>query len=192
MALADLLKSLRAQAAERRAAELAAAGAEVARIGAESSSALERRRREFVSAARRQEEEIAQRARARAEVEGAEGALMARDRLLGRVRSALERRIAGAGSDPAYLDILPHELRAGLERLPRGPIVVRAAPGTVEHLDEVLGERDGVRVEATPGMGAGFTATAPDEGVALDATLELQLEQAWPRLAVAVLSELAP
>lgn len=192
MGLADLLKALRAQAAEGRATELADADAEAARIDAESSSSLERRRREFVSAARRQEEEIAHRTRARAAAEAAESVLTARRRLLGRVRSALERRVAGAGSDPEYLDVLPQELRAGLERLPPGPIVVHVAPEMVERLDRALPEREGVLVETTPGMAAGFRALAPGAGMEVDATLELRLEQAWPRLAVAVLSELAP
>jgi vacuolar-type H+-ATPase subunit E/Vma4 len=192
MALADLLKALRAQAAERRSTELAAADAEVAHIAAAAASSLERRRKDFVNAARREEQEVGRRTLARAQSEAAESVLLARDRLLGRVKSALERRVAQAARDPAYLDALPRELRVGLDRLPRGSIVVWVAPEMAERLGQALGEGEEVRVETVPGMGAGFTAVAPDAGVEVDATLELRLEQAWPRLAIAVLRDLAP
>jgi vacuolar-type H+-ATPase subunit E/Vma4 len=191
MALAALLKTLREQAAERRAAVLADAVSQATRIGEESARALDRRRREFLSEARRQEEEAAHRAVARAEAEAAGAVLLARDRLLARVRSVLERRIATATDDPGFGARLPGEIEAALRRLRAGPVVVRVPPGLAPRAAEALAGRADVLLETAPGMGAGFSALESDGAAEIDGTLEARLEHAWPALAVAVLAELS-
>ena len=191
MALPDLLKALRAQAAERRDEELTAAARLAERIRDESRLALERRRGDFVARLCGDEEETAQRASARARAEAAAAELAARDRLLTRVRAALEARMEKAGTDTAYLGSLARELSEGLVRLPEGRVLVRAHPELLEGIASALGGEDRFAVEASPGLGVGFTATVPSEGVELDGTLLTRLEHAWPRLAVGVLRDAA-
>jgi vacuolar-type H+-ATPase subunit E/Vma4 len=105
------------------------------------------------------------------------------------VRAALEARIGKAATDATYLGALAREVSEGLARLPDGPVVVRARPELLKPIERVLGRDDRVALEASPGLGVGFTATVAAEGVELDGTLVTRLEHAWPRLAVAVLRD---
>lgn len=189
MALPDLLTALRAQAAERRAEELERGRAEAARIRAEADAALERRRTDFVVRTREDEQAVARRALARAQADAAGSVLAARDRLLGRVREALEGRIADSDDDADLHGAMTDELGPALARLPSGPVVVRVSAGLERALREHLPDREGVVVEVARDMGPGFKALAPEQGVEIDATLETRLEYVWPRLAVAVLRE---
>ena len=191
MALPDLLRALRAQAAERRDEELAAAARLAARIDEESRLVLERRRGDFVARLRRDEEESAQRTLSRARAEAAAAELSARDRLLTRVRTALEARIVNAGTDAAYRESLAREVSGGLMRLPEGPVLVRARPELMEPIASAIARDDRIVLEAAPDLGVGFTAAVLAEGVELDGTLATRLEHAWPRLAVAVLRDAA-
>ena len=189
MALQDLLNSLRAQAAARRSEELADAQAEAERIRSDAEVALERRRTEFVARAREDEEAVARRAVARARAEATVGLLSARDRLLERVRAALEGRISGLGDDPDYRRTMTDELRDALERLPDGAVVVRTPVSLGVLVRETVAGDARVTVEVSEDMGHGFIAVASGKGVELDATLEARLDHAWPRLAVTTLAE---
>jgi vacuolar-type H+-ATPase subunit E/Vma4 len=189
MALPELLDALRRQAAEHRAEELAEADAEAERIAAEARASLERRRSDAIERARREEGEAARRAVSRAEKEAAESVLTARDRLLGRVAAALAERAARAVGDPDYLVALPGEIRAGLERLPPGPVVVRVRPELVGIVRDAVQGRHDVTVEPVEAIDVGFTATVPESGVEVDGTLPTRLAHAWPSVAVSVLRE---
>ena len=189
MALPDLLRALRERATERRDEELSAAARLTERVRSESRSALERRRGDFVARLRREEEETARRALSRARAEATAAQLAARDRLLTRVRAALDARIEEAGTDADYLGSLPRELSEGLARLPKGRVVVRARAELLKSIASALGGDDRVDLDASPDLGAGFTASVPTEGVELDGTLVTRLEHAWPRLAVTVLRD---
>jgi len=189
MALPELLDALRQQASERRAEELARADAEAERIRAESRASLGRRMSEHVERARRAEEDAARLAVSRAQKEAARSLLTARDRLLARVRDALEARAAGAVGDPDYLVLLADEVRSGLERLPPGAVVVRARPELLGIARDAVRDRAGVVVEAAD-LDTGFTASAPVAGVEVDGTLRTRLAHAWSALAVAVLGEI--
>jgi vacuolar-type H+-ATPase subunit E/Vma4 len=191
MALPDLLRALREQAAERREQERSDAERIATRVREESRSALERRRADLLARTRREEEETAHRALSRARTESAVVELAARDRLLQRVRVALEERIAGAVRHEAYRSSLEADLSLGLARLPAGPVVVLTRPDLVEPVREALGAREGVEVRASDGVGVGFSASVEKEGVEVDGTLSARLEHAWPRLAVAVLRDAA-
>ncbi len=191
MALPDLLRALRAQAAERRDEELSAAVRLAECVRSESRSALERRRGDFVARLRQEEEEIAHREVSRSRAEAAAAQLAARDRLLNRVRAALDVRIGKAGTDAAYLGSLARELSEGLRRLPEGRVLVRARPELLDAIASALAGNDRVDLEASPDLGAGFTASVPTEGVELDGTLVTRLEHAWPLLAVGVLRDAA-
>ena len=189
MALPDLLRALREQAAEKCEQELAAAARVAERIRAESHTALGRRRAEFVARARRDEEEGAHRALSHARAEAAAAELAARDRLLTRVRGALQERIAGAVTDDAFITSLSADLAGGLARLPEGRVVVRTRPELVEAITRAIGHRNDVNVCATADVGVGFLAGVEHLGVEVDGTLGVRLEHAWPRLAVEVLRE---
>jgi vacuolar-type H+-ATPase subunit E/Vma4 len=192
MALSDLLSALRQHAAGQRAEALARADAEAQRILMESRAALERRRTEYVGRTRREEEEAARRARARAEAEATRSVLDARDRLLDRVAAALRERLGRAIGDPDYLALLPDQILGGLERLPPGPVVLRARPELIGIVRDVVRGRRDVVVEAEPELGVGFSASAPGSGVEVDGTLEAMLALSWPRVAVSVLREAGP
>lgn len=191
MALPDLLRALREQAAEVRAAELEEARTTAARIRADSEAALRRSRRELVERARKEELEAGQRELARARSESAKSVLAARERLLERVRAAVERRIAGARHDPEYLVTLASDLVGGLYRLPEGPVTIRAHPGLLERLADSVAEGGRITLEAAPEVGTGFTASAAGGEIEIDATLESRLAHAWPRLAVEVVREVS-
>lgn len=189
MALQDLLGALRAQAATRRAEELDRARAEADRIRQDAEATLERRRKDFLTRAREDEEAVARRVVAHARAESAEGVLTARDRLLQRVRDALEERIAGVDDDPVYERTMKAELREALVRLPEGPVVVRTRASLAPWVREVVAADSRVTVEVSETSGQGFVATSPEQGIEIDATLEARLDHVWPRLAVAALAE---
>jgi vacuolar-type H+-ATPase subunit E/Vma4 len=191
MALADLLRTLREQAAEARAAELAAARSEADRLASESEAALARRRSGFLERAHREEVEVGQRALARAQAQSAVTVLAARDRLLARVRSAVERRIADAEGDAQFLATLAADAEEVVRRLPSPEAVVRVRAGLHGAVLAAVEGLEGVSVEVWPEAGTGLRAFSLAGDVEVDATLETRLVYAWPRLAVAVLAEVA-
>lgn len=192
MALPELLSALKEEAAARRASELARADALAEDIRARSRMKLEKRRAELLSATRREAEQGAQRTASAARAEGAERVLVARGRLLERVRKALEHRIQRAVDYPEYVESLVLDVSAALGRLPPGPVLVRARPGLVSRISDAVDGRDDVRIEAAEHMGVGFTASSVESGMEVDGTLEARLEYAWPRLAVSALAEIEP
>jgi vacuolar-type H+-ATPase subunit E/Vma4 len=189
MALSDLLEALRRQAAEHRADELAQADTEVARIREESRAEKSHRRAEYVEAARREAEDAARRAVARAESDAARSVLAARDRLLGRVREALDGRIETVADDPAYVSSLAAQLREALDRLPTGPLLVRASVELVDAVRELVGRRSDVVVEVATAHDTGFSVVSAEGAIEVDGTLATMLDHAWPALAVDVLRE---
>jgi vacuolar-type H+-ATPase subunit E/Vma4 len=189
VAFSELLQALRAEAASRRAEEVAAAEREIERIRAESSAALARRKQQHVERATREATEKGRRSLAEARTQATASVLHARDRLLGRVRCALQERARAATADPAYRASLTTLLVEALERLPVGPVVVRTRAEFADAVADGARGRSGVVVEAVADMGTGFVALAPESGVEIDATLEAVLEHRWPQLAVTVLAE---
>ncbi len=192
MALPELLEALRAEAAERRAARLAEADAEAERVRSAGASARELLRREALEEASRVEEAIGRRQLARARSEAVSGELAARDRLLARVRTALEARVRGAASDPEYVGTLARDLARALDRLPSGGVIVRASPALAPGLHEQVAGREGVEVRAADEIGTGFRARTGDGRAEVDATLETRLRHAWPQLAVLVVRAAEP
>ena len=192
MALTALLDALRAQAAERRADELARAAAEAERIRAESRASLARRKAEHVERAARDADEAARRTLSDARSEAARSVLTARARLLARVRAALEASAQATADDPSYAALLAEDLAGALARMPPGEVVVRTRPEWVAVLAEPSRGRPGVVIESVPDMGVGFVAASPGSGVELDATLGALLAHRWPRIAVQVLREVDP
>jgi len=191
MALPELLRALGDEAAERRAAELSHARKTVERIREESGGARARRREEFLSRVRQEEEEASRRTLSRAQSEAVRDVLAARGRMLDRVREGVLARIGRAHEDSMYLDVLPAEVLAALGRLPAGAVAVTAAPALVPHLEAAVAGIALVSVEPSDDIGPGFRALSGVEGVEVDGTLEARLSRGWPRLAVAVLAEVA-
>lgn len=192
MALPELLRALGEQAAERRAAESSRAREAAERIREESRGNRDRRREEFLSRVRQEEEEIARRTLSRAQSEAVTSVLIARGRLLDRVRAGVATRIDRAGEDSIYMDVLPAEVRAALGRLPAGEVWVSAAPALVPYVERAMAGFASVSVEPDDDVGPGFRAFSHAHDMEIDGTLHLRLSLGWPRLAVAVLAEVAP
>jgi vacuolar-type H+-ATPase subunit E/Vma4 len=191
MALAELLRALEEQGAERREEEIARARETCEQILEASRGALALRREEFLSRVRRDEEELARRILSRARSEAARAVLVARGSLLDRVEQGLKERIRDAPSDRTYLEGLTAEIRDAIGRLPPGPARLRAPEALSPRVAEAVAGLDGVRVEASAEVGVGFVALSRDGSVEVDATLEARLAQVWPQLAVEVLSEMS-
>jgi vacuolar-type H+-ATPase subunit E/Vma4 len=189
MALADLVASLKAEAAEQRDAVLAEARERARQVRADEEAAARRYRSESLGAAEREAREEARRSVSGARMEAAIRVLDARARLLERVRRAVERRIEHAARDPVYLEVLPGELRAGLARLPHGPVEARVARALEPAVAAAATGIDSVTVVRAPDVGAGYTLHASDGVAEIDATLSARLELGWPRVVVGVLQE---
>jgi vacuolar-type H+-ATPase subunit E/Vma4 len=191
VALVELLEALREQAGERRAAELSRAEASAKRIRDESRVALARRREEYLTRVRLEEEEMARRSLARARSEGERNVLSARAHFLERVRAELLERVRAADADPLYLEVLPSEIEGALARLPAGHVKVVCAPALLPHVLTAVAGKPDVSCEADGSSGAGFRAVSLAEPVEVDGELSAMLDLAWPRLAVAVLEEVS-
>lgn len=191
MALHELLEALREEAAVQRAEILARAADEALRIRSAAASETTRRRNEFMARVTSEAEAGERRTMSRKRAGAVEDVLVARSRVLERLRAAVEARIALAEQDGGYNASLAAELRAALDRMPPGPMVLLASPGIVAPLSEAVRELDtAVSVEAAPQIGPGFVLRSGDGRVEVDATLKTRLEYAWPRLAAAALQEM--
>jgi vacuolar-type H+-ATPase subunit E/Vma4 len=189
MALADLVAALKAEAAEQRTVALAEARARARRIRTEAEAAAERTRTESLARAEREERDDARRAVARARMDASTRVLGARARLLERVRRSVERRIAEAPADAAYVATLPDELSAALARMPAGPVEAHVSEGLGDALEAASAAFDTVRVVRVPDGPVGYTLRGADGAVEVDATLPARLELRWPRLAMRLLRE---
>src|SRR5690606_13003693 len=125
-------------------------------ILSESRSALERRKAQHVQHEIRRAEGTARKTLSSERAAATASILVARDRLLERVRSALLARVRESGADPGWLAALGTELRAALDRLPSGDVVVRARPEVASALAPVVEDRPVVRVETSADVGTGF------------------------------------
>jgi len=192
MALPELLRALREQAADRRAEELAHAQATCDRILEASRGAVALRREEYLSGVRQSEEDAARRTLSRARGEAARTVLAARAQLLERVRESVDALIRDAPADPTYLAVIPAELRDALGRLPPGPAHVEAHPSLLETVEPVVAAMEDVLVKAEPAAGLGYTVRSGDGRTEVDATLDGRLARDWPRLAVQVLRQVSP
>jgi vacuolar-type H+-ATPase subunit E/Vma4 len=190
VALPELLDALRAQAAARRADELARADSEAERIRADSRASQDARKAEHVERVVHDANEAARRSLAEARSEAAASTLQARGRLLGRVRAALEQRIRSTVADPDYRAEVADELGGALERIPPGKVIVRTTPELAEALTRAVRGTEELVLEVVPDFGTGFLAASPDTGVEIDGTLETKLLHRWPQIAVTVLAEL--
>jgi len=191
MALPELLRALREQAAERRAAVLSAAEESARRIRDESGRRLSRRRGEFLARVRAEEEDAAHRALSHARSEAMRAMLTARGHLLVRVRDAVEERIHSADDDPSYLEALPAHVLNALGRLPKGGVRLGAPATLVPRIERAVEGCGDVSVEVVPDLGPGFRALSRAGDMEVDGTLETWLEHRWPRLAVAILTEVS-
>lgn len=190
MALHELLAALREDAAAQRAHVLSDAEAEASRVRRAASAAAARRRAEFMSRITNEAEGAARRTLSRTRAEAMQSVLTARARFLERLRAALESRLCTAVQDPEYLASIASELRAGMERLPNGRVVVRASPGLARAMSEMIPTiASGATVESAPDVGTGFVLASGDGRLEVDATLDTRLSHVWPRLAAAALAE---
>ena len=191
MALAELLRALREEAAERRSAVLSSAESEAESIRSSARGELARRQETFLMGVQNEEEEVARRTISRARAEGARAVLDARDHLLRRVRDKVEQRIGSPDLARTHAAMLEAEIRTALERLPPGPVTVSVAPALAAVTRRAVEHEARVTVEVADELGPGFVARHDAEGVEVDGLLQSRLVYAWPRLAIAVLEEVA-
>jgi vacuolar-type H+-ATPase subunit E/Vma4 len=192
MALAELLRALREEAAGRRSEILATAEAEAQRIRGEARSEGARRHDAFVAEARHEEDELARRTLSRARAEASRTMFDARDRLLGLVLEEVERRASCADREPVYLDALPGEVASALDRLGDGPVTILVPASLATLVEQACASHEGVSVQVLDGLAPGFIARRTGEGMEMDGMLGSRLERAWPRLSVALLREAGP
>jgi vacuolar-type H+-ATPase subunit E/Vma4 len=189
MALADLIASLQAEAAEQREAVAAQAREHARRIRAETEAEVERRRTESHERAEREARDEARRSVSRAGIAASSRVLASRARLLDRVRRAVVSRIEGAAGDPAYLDTLPHEVASALARMPIGAVEARVPEDLAKTLEAAIAGKGAVRLVPTSDGPMGYVLRSSDGGVEIDATLQARLELRWPHIAVRLMQE---
>lgn len=215
MGLDALLAKLDADARREREEILSRATRQAEALRAQAEADLERARTRALDDVRAQEEAAARKRIVEARTEARRTVFQARQKLLGRIRSAAEERIDGGSEDDAYRSALPEEVAATLRRAPAGAIRIRAAAGLVDALRQAVAEArrsrgsspgdradPGDGADATAGdaptlevvpddeVGTGFLAVGDGGAVIVDATLSARLERAWPAEAMRVLKEL--
>ncbi len=127
---------------------------------------------------------------ARAHRAGHSEVLRARDVLLGRVRTAVGRRMEELAQDPGYVAQVADELRQAVGYLAEGPAEVVCRPQLAAPLAAAAGAlgRGDLSLREDPGLGTGFVLRARDGHAEVDARLDTRLERMWPELSLAVLA----
>jgi vacuolar-type H+-ATPase subunit E/Vma4 len=189
MALADLITSLKAEAAAQRDAVMAEARERARRIRADAEAEVGRSRAESLARTEREERDSARRAVSAAVMEASTRVLDSRARLLERIRRSVDVRIQRAPTDPAYLDTLSGELAAALLRMPTGAVEVTVCAELATAVEAAAEGHAAVRVVPAPDGPVGYAVRSADGAVEVDATLPARLELQWPRIAVRLLRE---
>lgn len=203
MGLDALLAKLDADARREREEILSRATRRAEALRAQAEAELERAHTRALDDVRAREEAAARKRIVEARTEARRTVFQARQKLLGRIRSAAEERIDRGSEDDLYRSALPEEVEAALQRAPAGAIQVRAASGLVDALREAVrgawpenGEGPGatdtpaLEVVSDDEVGTGFLAVGAEGAVVVDATLSARLERAWPAEAMRLLKEL--
>lgn len=191
MGFAELQAALEQEGAARVAAIRREAEAEAARLREAARKSAARRRAEQLE---RAEAELRREAHARvadARKAARREVLAARGALLERVFERASSELARALGAPAARPWLEARIAEALAYLPGGKARVIAADAVADVLEEVLAEREDVRVERDPGLPGGFRASSADGAVVVDASVASLIEQARASLAPEVAGRFA-
>jgi vacuolar-type H+-ATPase subunit E/Vma4 len=185
-----LRAAIAAEGRARVAAILRAAETEASQLDREAASRARQRRddelRDLAAAAR--SEANARIAVARAEARKL--VLEARDELIQRVFGRARDTIASEAEALVARGELLARVEQALEHLPaEHPIVLTCASAVAPVLEAAFANREEVRVECDPDIGAGFRATGAHGAVVIDATLSSLLDRERPTLAIEMLQK---
>ncbi len=188
MALAELISVLEAEAERASAAAIDAARTEADRIRdtAEHDAAGRVEARLAIRRAELEAEE--ERAVAAATREARRRLLESRARLLERVRTAVQARLAEIAERPACRSLLPREAAEAVALLDGRDPVVTAAPATL--LEALRQEPALAGLPAEPGDTPGVRLAARDGSLTIDLTLARRLDRRWPALAREIITAL--
>jgi vacuolar-type H+-ATPase subunit E/Vma4 len=190
MALAELLRTLEAQAGERVDALLARARADADRLRADRADVIARRHAAALAA-----REVELRATAVRELEerrreATRQLLQARAEVLDRIRNRSEALLTERLEDPALSGALAGELERALDYFGSVRVVVEAPATVVDALRRRLGDRAYLVLEPTPARRPRLVARAADGSLSVDAAPASRLARDWPRLAIELASRL--
>jgi vacuolar-type H+-ATPase subunit E/Vma4 len=191
VALNELLQTLEAEAAARIEEIRSRARAEVERVRRDCEAELSRRQAATLEVRQADLRAAAAREVAAARREAARRMLEAREATLARIRGRVRERLAARAEDTALLPLLHHDLQRGLDFVGEGA-VVRVAGALLDGLRRSLDGRRDVSFEPAIPARSGLVLRSADGRITVDATLESRLDQAWPRLAVALMGRLEP
>lgn len=189
MALTDLLRALKEDAAARAEALRADAARDAERVRADAAAdlanrhaaALHQRERELRAAAAR-ELETTRRAAATRHLE-------ARAAALARIRGRVDTRLASRAEDPNLVPLVRRDLLRALDYAGEGDAVATTSCGMADALRASLGERPRLRIEGSPAV-AGVVLRALDGAWSVDATFRSRLDRAWATLAIDIVRRL--
>lgn len=116
--------------------------------------------------------------------------LTARRGLLDRLFAALRKCLPPVTADPAYRAALAADVRRTLAFAGGQPVVIRCAPGLVSSMRQAIRSNGKLRVQADPGIAAGYRVATAGGGLEIDASLEGWMERSRDRLAQAGLATL--
>ena len=191
MALDQLLAALEREARAAADRALDAARREAARIEADTERDVAARRESAAGAV------IAgQRAALERELAGAGRrvrgeVLVARERLLTRVYTAMRAELPAAAAGPAYRASLPARIVAARGCLdPDEPVVLECPPELAGDLAPLVALDRTVSLRTVEGHGAGFRLATADGAVAVDDSLESRLDSSRRLLARSALDRL--
>ena len=119
-----------------------------------------------------------------------ERVLTARHELLERLFAALRKCLPQVTAAPEYRAALGTGVRRTLTFAGGQPVVIRCAPRLVPSLRQAIRSNGKLRVEADPGIAAGYRVATTGGGLEIDATLEGWMERSRDRLAQAGLAAL--
>jgi vacuolar-type H+-ATPase subunit E/Vma4 len=190
MALAELLRTLEAEADERIAGLLAKARADAERLRADSAGESDRRRAAALLAREAELRATAARTLEEARREAKRRVLEARASALERIRSRSEALLAERVADPGLSSVLAGELARALEYLGTAPAVVEAPAPVLEVLGRKLGDRAQVTLQPTSAHRPDLLVRSSDGSLTVDATPASRLARAWPRLAIGLAARL--
>jgi vacuolar-type H+-ATPase subunit E/Vma4 len=186
VALEHLIAALEKEAEAHRAAELAAAREEAARVEAEEMRRVGRMREEALQELRLRLQQdtdqlvAGQRRQSRQEV------LLARHRLLERIRHRALELMPETVRSQAYLGRLPEELADALSYLAGSKAIVRCSPPLAAAIRPRVAERPQLTLEEDSDLAPGFQVAAADGSVLVDRTLPRRLisDEVWLRLEI--------
>lgn len=188
MSLDQLVAALEHRVADETETLLAEARSEASSIQVEVEERLTRRRAVVLAQIEAERDAAVEQRLRDARRTARRLVLDARASVLDRVFTAARARFEEVQASPEYRDTLAGQVAEAFDVLGDRPVTLRSPPTLADKLQRVVAGRPAVAVRADPAVGCGFTATADDGSVEVDATLEGRLGRLQPSLAIEILA----